>query len=329
MYRISSGPSRHGEIAFWWNLWRALYTLRDRFQILHAQGSTYRNSAIGPIARVLGKKSLAVVTMAHNDLNAIGRTSAGKIQALFLGRVDRYVALSREIGDEIRRLPLDSSKVVEIPRGVDLERFTPASEGEKVLLRQAYNLPFGLLAIYVGVFDSRKNVDWLVKTWAKNRTQFEAWKLVLIGPASRDHRDQHLRETLQKWVKAENLGERILFRDFSPRIEEYFRAADLFVLPSKNEGMPNVALEAMACGIPCVLSRISGACDLVSHGVTGMLFDVDDERSFVKAVHPVVSSQSLRATIGARARATVMESYSNKIIAGRYLRLYHEMLEGR
>ena len=329
VYRIADGPKKHGEFVLWWNLFRTLHALRQRFDIIHASVSTYLNSAVGIIGKVLGKKSLTLVSMAHNVLYPVGRTRVGSAQKFLLGRVDRYVSLSRQISEEIKSLPLDQSKAVEISQGVDTERFSPVDAAERSGLRRKSNLPERPIALFTGVFDSRKNIEWLVHTWVKYRERFFGWCLLLIGPTSRDQREVGLRERLQELVRHEGLDQDILFRDFSPRPEDYYRAADLFILPSLNEGLPNVVLEAMSCGLPCVVTRISGTTDIIDHGHSGMLFEVNDEMSFLDAVTPLLGSADRRRTIGNQASLEIHNRLSSKRSAERYLRLYQTMLEGK
>jgi len=329
VYRIADGPKKHGEFILWWNLFRTLHSLRQRFDIIHASGSTYRNSAVGIIGKLLGKKSLTLVSMAHNDLYPIGRTRVGRAQKYLLGHVDRYVSLSRQISDEIKSLPLDQSKAVEISQGVDTERFSPVELVERSRLRKQLNLPERPIALFAGVFDSRKNVEWLVHTWVKHSERFFGWCLLLVGPTSRDRRETGLRERLQDLVQREGLNDDILFRDFSPTPEDYYRSADLFILPSLNEGLPNVVLEAMSCGLPCVVTKISGTTDIVDHGNSGMLFDVNDERSFIDAITPLLGNAHRRRSLGRQASAEIHSRLSSKKSAERYLRLYRSMLEGK
>ena len=327
VHRIGGGLGRHGEFRLWWNMWRALRARRRDFDILHAAGCTYRDSAVGPIARLLGKRSLAAVSLANDDLAFVGRTAAGRLQALMLRWVDRYVSISAQLTEELRRLPLDFGRVVELPVGVDTERFSPAGAAEKAALRVRAGLPDGPLALYAGVLDRRKNVEWLVRSWIANRSSFRGWRLLLVGPASRHPAERHLATTLPDLVQAHGLADEILFRNFTPRIEDCLRAADLLILPSKNEGMPNVVLEAMACGLPCAATRISGTPDLIEHGRTGVLFTVDDDRDFLQATQPLVDSPALRAEVGRAARARIVAQFSTRVTAERYARLYREMLE--
>jgi glycosyltransferase involved in cell wall biosynthesis len=326
IYRIADGPKKHGEFAMWWNLYRILRTFRSRFDIIHASGSTYRNSAVGLIGKALGKKSLTLVSMAQNDLYDIGRSRAGIVHKYLLGHVDRYVSLSSQITDEIKSLPLDPSKAVEIPQGVDTERFRMAEAQEQAFLRKELKLPERPIALYTGVFDSRKNVEWLVNAWIRHRDKFRGWCLLLVGPTSRDERDTGLRERMMALVRHAQLENAILFHDFSPVPENYFRCADLFILPSHNEGLPNVVLEAMSCGLPCVVTRVSGVTDLIEHGASGMLFDVNDEQTFVDALAPLIDSRERRTAMGKRARAKIEDRLSSKMSADRYLELYQSML---
>ncbi len=329
VHRVAEGQMKHGEFTLWWNLGNALYSLRDRFDIIHAFGSTYRNSAIGPISKFLGKKSLTTVSMANNDLYPIAMgTTAGRLQRRFLSYVDRYVSLSHQITDEIKTLPLDFTKAAEIPQGVDTSRFYPADANQRAELRQRLELPQGPLAIYVGVLDSRKNVKWLVETWLKNSEAFAPWRLLLVGPTSRDACDADLREQLQSLAQDQDGRDRIVLRDFNPRVEDYYRAADLFVLPSQNEGMPNVVVEAMACGLPCVVTAISGTTDLIKHGDTGMLFTVNSEQTFVEAMRALMQSAEQRAQVGARARILMEQRFSTEHVCRVYLDLYRSMLNG-
>jgi glycosyltransferase involved in cell wall biosynthesis len=326
VYRITDGPQKHGEFLLWWNLYRALKPLQGQFDIIHASGATYRNAGVGIIGKALGKKSLTVVSMAHNDLYNIGRNRIGKIQSLLLGYVDRYVSLSRQITTEILALPLDGAKAVEIPQGVNTQKFRPAHADEKTQLRKELKLPERPIALYAGVFDSRKNIEWLVQTWIKNRSLFADWCLLLVGPESRDACDAGLREKLQMLARREGMERDILLHDFSPALDRYYRAVDLFILPSLNEGLPNVVLEAMSCGLPCVVTRISGTEDLIRHQSSGMLFDVNDEQSFIAAIEPLIANPTLGKNLGAEASAVIKGNFSSEISAERYMKLYCRMV---
>jgi glycogen(starch) synthase len=105
----------------------------------------------------------------------------------------------------------------------------------------------------------------------------------------------------------------------------YYRAADLFILPSRNEGLPNVLLEAMACGLPCVCSTVSGTRELTVHGETGWAFQIDDVKSLASAVEKAATNQN--PLIGLNGRKLIENKYSIEAVTYHYERLYQRLLD--
>ena len=115
----------------------------------------------------------------------------------------------------------------------------------------------------------------------------------------------------------------------TPTIEQFYRAADVLIFPSTREGLPNVVLEAMASGLPCVVSRLPGVTDsLVTDGVDGMLVEPGDRAGFGDALREVLTDPAKRARLGAAARLTAAR-YSLASIADRYVELYRGLLVER
>jgi glycosyltransferase involved in cell wall biosynthesis len=117
----------------------------------------------------------------------------------------------------------------------------------------------------------------------------------------------------------------VTVHDFTPQIESYYRLADFFVFPSSNEGLPNAVLEAMACGLPCVATRISGSTDLIRDGETGTTFGVRNADELAGALARVQGKQGL--AMGAAARHFVQEGYDITRIAARYEALYERLTD--
>jgi glycosyltransferase involved in cell wall biosynthesis len=113
----------------------------------------------------------------------------------------------------------------------------------------------------------------------------------------------------------------------SDAIEEVYRAADVLLLPSTREGLPNVVLEAMASGLACVVSRLPGVTEpLIADGESGLLIEPDDPAGFAGALTALLADAALRARLGARARRVIETDYSLEKIAGEYVALYRELL---
>ena len=104
---------------------------------------------------------------------------------------------------------------------------------------------------------------------------------------------------------------------------DYLRAADVFVLPSRREGLPVALLEAMACGLPCIASRLRGSTDaIITEGENGFLVPVGDVEAVAAALIDVFSDLRRAVAVGAAARQTVVDRYSSDFVAQRWLETY-------
>lgn len=141
--------------------------------------------------------------------------------------------------------------------------------------------------------------------------------LVGDGPEKR-----HLRQF------AEQLGiaESIRWHGWLPRSElrRAYQSADCLVNPSLYEGMPNVALEAMASGLPVIASRIAGNETLVLEGETGFLFDLQERDGLISALKRM-EDVDLRRRMGAGGRARAIAEFSWRRVAQAYMRIFEEV----
>ncbi|MBW1793723.1 MAG: glycosyltransferase family 4 protein [Deltaproteobacteria bacterium] len=325
--RLETGRGiKHREFRLWCNLFRYVWQRRSDFDILHSHGAYYTNSIVGPLARLVGWKSLVKASMADNDLFGIKASLAGQIHYSFLRKVDICVAISRDLKSEFLSAGFPSERVYYIPNGVDTERFRPASLPGKSKLRRALGLPLDApVALTVGVFDHRKNIGWLIEQWAKHDAFGTGTILLAIGPQSREDPDGRFLRSLRNLASKRPGILRLM--DQVEDIERYYQVADLFVLPSTNEGMPNVVLEAMASGLPCVATVVSGTKELVRDGETGYTFEVGNPTSLRQAVFRVLNNG--KGSFGHRGRKMVEEKYSLAVLAERYEVLYQNLVSSK
>lgn len=112
----------------------------------------------------------------------------------------------------------------------------------------------------------------------------------------------------------------------SKEVEAWMGAADLYVLPSFVEGLSNTLLEAMACGLPVLTTRVSGADDLVGATGAGLVVDVSDSQAMADAFIRLTGSPELREEMGKRARRTIEDGYSLEATATKHVAVYRELV---
>ncbi|GFK95729.1 Glycogen synthase [Fundidesulfovibrio magnetotacticus] len=194
-----------------------------------------------------------------------------------------------------------------IPNGVDPERYAP---------RQGAREPGPMRLFFHGRVVRQKGLDVLVQALAQLPRGL-AWELSIAG-------DGPARPGLESQLRALGLADRVRFLGWMDRadIALALRRADLFVFPSRDEGMPNAVLEAMASGLPVLATAISGNEDLALPGRTGLTVPPEDAGALAGALARLLADPPLLEAMGREARALVLEHYSWRSVAERYLALF-------
>jgi len=194
-----------------------------------------------------------------------------------------------------------------IPNGVDSTIFS-CEEREWGLPR----------LLFTGRLVYQKGLDTLLE--ALGGLKNLPWQLTLVG-------DGPQRPLLAKRAQELGLEDRIVFTGWQPRqaLPQLYREANLFILPSRHEGMPNALLEAMSSGLPAIASRIAGNEELVQDGRTGLLFPAEDIVALREALRVLLIDASRREAMGAAARLRVEKDFAWSQVAGEYLGLLSSM----
>ena len=132
-------------------------------------------------------------------------------------------------------------------------------------------------------------------------------------------------ETVRGWV-GEGLVEWLGHVEDMPTL---YRSVDLVVLPSYREGLPKGLIEAAACGLPLVTTDVPGCREVVTDGVEGLLVPVRDAKALAAAIGRLAADPALRARMGAAARAKALSQFDERIVIGRTLEVYRELLGER
>jgi glycosyltransferase involved in cell wall biosynthesis len=304
----------------------AWFLLRRRhtYDVIHAHG-TLQHGMVSLAGRLAKKPSLLKVAMANSDI-AFGRQGRllGALNRFMVSRFDRYIATTSAIAAEFAAESLDSSRVREIPNGVDTDRYRPATVAERKAICRELGLPEGPLVTFVGIISARKNVDGILRMFQAAVGEGAPGHLLLIGPLPAD--DDPFYRSAREFVTVHGLRGRVTFVGQVADVHRYLRVSEIFVFPSRQEGMPNAVLEAMASGLACLVSRGSGSDGIVSDGYDGMSRALDDERGFVGVLRQLLECPDMRHEIGKNARATIEDRFSLVRIAAAYRRLYEELV---
>src|SRR5205823_10351316 len=143
--------------------------------------------------------------------------------------------------------------------------------------------------------------------------------LVLIG-------DGPDREALEQRVREEHLIEEVRFVGEQQDLVPWLSAADVLLLPSEQESFGLAALEAMACEVPVVASRVGGVPEVVTDGETGFLSEVGDVEKMSEMAARLVMNEEMRREMGRRARESAISRYSTDLVIPQYIKFYERVL---
>lgn len=306
----------------------AAFGLVRRADIVHLHGFSSKSMIVVALARLLRKKIVIKLTSVGHD-DPVSMRARGAALFRSFSAADRFVAVSPRFKPLYEEAGLPSEKLRLIPNGVDLTRFRPANAGEQTALRARLGLPADLpLVLFVGFFSREKCPDLLFDAWTDTFASGPASGLVIVGRSRSDYYEIDASIADRVRADAARLGcaDRLFLVEHTSDIEQYYQVADIFALPSLREGLPNAVLEAMATGLPCVVSRLPGVTDtLISDGADGVLVPPGDRGALAEALRGLLSDPDRGARLGAAARRTVSDRFSLAATAAGYLTMYREL----
>jgi D-inositol-3-phosphate glycosyltransferase len=238
---------------------------------------------------------------------------------------DRIVASNPvERADLVWHLQADPGRITIIPCGVDTELFRPGDAREA---RARLGIVGERILLFVGRLTPIKGVETLLRALALLASEAhpgDGVRLVVVGGERGETADAgHLRRLAREL----GVDERVDFRGPQPQdvLPHYYRAADLCLMPSRYESFGMVALEAMACGVPVVASRVGGLAVTIQDGVTGLLVPEGDSEALVAGVRRLLDDESRRKAMGAEA-VECARRFGWPCIARQVAELYGELV---
>lgn len=218
---------------------------------------------------------------------------------------------------------LGGSNIEVVPNGVDISKYNEEPSRDELwsITQSLGKKPGETLLITTSRLVRKNGVDTLIEALVLLP---ETVKLAILGTGEEY-------ASLLKIVEERKLGTRVLFVGFVPhrQIPIYLRASDIFVRPSRSEGLGNSFIEAMAVGVPVVGTPVGGIPDFLKDGETGILCEPDNPKSVADAVRRIMSNPELRTVVSTNGKNLVVSEYDWNSVAQKMDAIFDKLQEER
>jgi len=285
------------------SLWRLM--IKEKPAIVHTH--TSKAGILGRWAAKMAGVPIIVHTphghVFYGHFGPLGSRFFLLVERLMASITDRIVALTEaERRDYIGFSVSNPDKIVTIHSGVEIDRYTKAEVKIEDKKRSVGLNPKGLVVGTVGWLLPIKGPMHLLNAMADVWQSHPEIRLVFVGKGE-------LEEELRAEAFRMEVSERVILLGWRADIPEIMQILDIFVLPSLNEGMGRVLVEAMAAGKPIVASSVGGILDLVKHGQNGLLVEPGDVSALSLAIRRLLVDKKLRDEMGKQGRI-MAQNYS-------------------
>jgi glycosyltransferase involved in cell wall biosynthesis len=299
--------------------------------------------ALGRLTRFMKEKQFDVVQTWVFAANAYGRVAASRAKvpvvvtaemAVDLWKTRAHLAIDRALASRCDRVVGNSHAVVDFYRkeGVPEDKLAMIYSGvaateppdvDRAEVRAAFGWPAEApLVLFAGRLMPQKGVDVLVAALDLLQHVRPQVRTLIAGSGS-------LQPVLEETAHAFTLDEKVRFLGHRDDVPRLLAAADLLVLPSRYEGLPNVVLEAMAYRKPVVATAAPGTTEIVVDGATGLLVPLDDANALARAIRTLVDDPALARRLGDAGRARVEAEFGVGTMVARFAELYESLARAK
>lgn len=311
--------------------------LKGRFDVVHTH--LIYSQVYGRLAAALAR-TRCIVSSEQNVYDFKARPPFSWVERRLSRWTDRIVACSNKVREHlIEKVGVNPLRVVVVPNGVDTDVFFPIKKRSRLYrsvenARKELGIGEGDTVVgTVGHMTRQKGYDVLIAAIPRILRKHPRAKFVFVGRGL-------LREKLEKQARALGVAQQIRFAGIRPDVPVVLNCFDVFVLPSLWEGFGTAIIEAMACGVPVVASRVGGIPEIVEDGMNGLLVPPGRPGPLTEAVIRMLDQTSMRREMARRGRISVTERFSvrkmaqsvGKVylqLARRFFPLRREVDEGR
>ena len=233
---------------------------------------------------------------------------------------NRVIAISEAVSEHLHKdFGILEEKIVLIPNGIDLEEFPLIKDEQKQFNRQKFHLGDNPIIGIIARLSDVKGQDILIWAMKKVLEKIPQAQLLLIGEGKEE-------TALRAHVKDLKLENHVHFYPIVNKTAESLSLLDVFVMPSRQEGLGLSVMEAQASGLAVVASRVGGLPSLIEHEKTGLLVSPEDIEGLADAIIRVIQDKQLAYNLGSAARAFIQKKYSADRMVGKTLEVYETLV---
>ncbi len=298
-----------------WDAVRAIIDCarRHEIDIIHAHG--YKADAYALAAR--RQIRVPLVSTCHNwPLDSFSLRVYQLLDVLCLRHFDRAVAVSADVAAILRRFGVPKDKIITIPNGVNISLFQAA----RPTVAETFRKRNGLIVGTAAQLTPKKGQEYLLRAAPEILAQFPDTVFLFAG-------DGPARKDLETLAQQLGIGESVLFLGQRRDMPALYASMDIFVLPSLEEGMPMVILEALASRKPVVATPVGDIPKLILHEQTGLLVRPKEVGDLREAMLRLLSDAELRARLGRDGGDWVGKHFSAEAMAWKYAEQYSRLAE--
>ncbi len=294
-------------LPLFWYYFRFLWRARKDVQIIHVHNiSNYFGFVFALFGKILGKK-VVIKDSTMNGILEIGKYPFGRLIQKFIVKNCHVIAVSRVIENNFRKIGIRENRISRVPNGIEIP----------LMPRRSANL-YPKCFFAGNLHRPVKGVDILLRAWKTVSSEVPAGRLYIAGGP--------VNQKLRDYISELGIGDSVILTGPVADTCGYLAESDVFVLPSRREGMSNALIEAMAYALPCVATDISGSQDLIENNVNGILVPVDNVEELAGAIIYLLKNPQKARKMGLKARDTIVSRCDMDDIADKYISLYRQIL---
>lgn len=280
--------------------------------------SGYKPDIIGLRAARLAV--IPVVAIAHGWTGATWRVRLNEfMDRRQMRKFDAVVGVSQAQSDKLLQSGIHPDKVVTIPNAIGIRELNAVNELARNALEALFSKKPRLIVVAAGRLSPEKGFDNLIAAAASISSKTQGVGFVIFGEGP-------LRTQLTELIARNNLDEHFVLPGFSSDLEQLLPSADVFVIPSRTEGLPVVLLEAMSAGLPTVATVVGGIPEVIEDGVDGFLVPPNDVEQLSRMILELLGNAILRTQFREAGPRKIAKDFNTTLQAERYSALFNRLV---